>query len=76
MTNQTTVLVTLGTNSKRFTADIEISYCDGDMYTPSQSIVESINYFDAEGNDANDFINRYEKLYNIDVSDITLEELI
>ncbi len=76
MTNQTTVLITLGTNSKRFTADIEISYCTGDMYTPSQSIVESINYFNADGNDANDLINRYEKLYNIDISEITLEELI
>ena len=75
MTNQTTVLITLGTNSKSFTAEIEISYCEGDYDTPSQSIVESINYFDAYGDNANDLINRYENLYSIDVSELALDEL-
>ena len=76
MTNQTTVLITLGTYSKKFKADIEISYCEGDYDTPSQSIVESINYFDIDGNNANDLINRYEAMYSIDVSELTLDKLI
>ena len=75
MTTKTTVLITLGTNTKSFTAEIEVSYCDGDYYTPSQSVLESINYFDSDGDSANDLINRYECLYSIDVSEIALDEL-
>lgn len=75
MTTQTTVSITLGVNLTTFTADIETSYCDGDYNTPSQSVVESIIYFDADGNDANDLINRYESITGVDVSEIALDEL-
>tara|TARA_R110000751_G_scaffold31574_1_gene80257 strand:- start:119 stop:349 length:231 start_codon:yes stop_codon:yes gene_type:complete len=75
MTTKTTVLITLGTNTKSFTAEIEVSYCDGDSYTPSQSVLESINYFDSDGDSVNNLINRYECLYSIDVSEIALDEL-
>jgi hypothetical protein len=75
MTTQATVSITLGANLTTFTADIETSYCDGDYNTPSQSVVESIIYFDADGNDANDLINRYESITGVDVSEIALDEL-
>ena len=75
MTTQTAVTIALGSNLTTFTADIETSYCDGDYNTPSQSVVESIIYFDADGNDANDLINKYESITGVDVSEIALDEL-
>ena len=77
MTTQTTVSITLGANLNRtFTADLETSNCDGDYNTPSQSVLESINYFDNEsGDDATQLVNRYESITGVDVAEIALDEL-
>jgi len=76
MTTQTTVSITLGANLNRtFTADLETSNCDGDYNTPSQSVLESINYFDADGNDVSHLVNRYESITGVDVAEIALDEL-
>ena len=76
MTTQATVSITLGANLNRtFTADIETSYCDGDYNTPSESVLESIIYFDNNGNEATQLVNRYESITGIDVSEIALDEL-
>ena len=74
MTTQATETITIGAKERTFTADIELSHCDGDYGTPSQSVVESINYFDADGNDANDLVNRYEAVTGFDVAEIALDE--